>query len=349
MKTTLSTLIALLSLVGSTEAQITKHLKYDWGWSYKLEMPETGLRCEFPEKPVTTTLAYGWMAAAAHKDELYVVAKMENADPFNISCTTDEFLTELQKVYRLPVTDLQWGPMHTENGYLTISADSKRGYAQFHIDAIATNDILTIFLYSDRNGLSVPGYFFARSYSVHDMPEGRLSYQSEERDQKPARVIESGHGRNVIRLENSPICMEWPEVPEMKVSRNEASYSLSKDGSNYETRVIALNPKMMSYAYFNTLVNREHANMSEQEAQQLTVDESEVSVQSDLKSEVYFRKMSYSSPTGTRHCFYMAANNTVIVQELEVSKELGASEKRFLNTFEQSVRNQYDHKALVSK
>lgn len=348
MKAKLSTLIALLSLVVSVNAQITKHLKYDWGWSYQLEMPETGLRCEFPEKPVATTLAYGWMAAAAHKDELYVVAKLEHADPFDISCTTADFLQELQKVHHLPVSNIEWGPLHTENGHLTISADSKKGYAQFHIDAIATKDILTIFLYSDRNGLSVPGYFFAGSYSVYDMPQGEFVYLANAGIQKRARVIESDKNRSVIKLEHSPIRMEWPEVPKMEVSRNEANYSLSKNGSNYATRVIALNPQM-SYTYFNTLVNREHLKMSEHSNQVLLEDESEVSLQADQQSEVYFRKMAYRSETGTKHCFYIAANNTVIVQELEVSNELGPSENRFLNTFEQSVRNQYDHKALVSK
>jgi hypothetical protein len=346
MKTKLTTLIALLSLVVSTEAQITKHLKYDWGWSYKLEMPETGLRCEFPEKPVSTTLAYGWMAAAAHKDELYVVAKMENADPFDISCTTDEFLKELQKVYRLPVSYLQWGPMHTENGYLTISADSKLGYAQFHIDAIATKDVITIFLYSDRDGLSVPGYFFARSYSVNDMPQGEFVYEAPVGSKQRANAIGIDNGRSVVKLENSAIRMEWPEMPEMKVNRNEASYHLSKDGSSYATRVIALDPEM-SYTYFNTLVNREHLKMSERYTQELIEDETEVSVQADLKREVYFRKMSYRSETGTKHRFYMAANNTVIVQELEVNKALGPEEKRFLNAFEQSVKNKYDTKSLV--
>jgi hypothetical protein len=348
MKTKLSTLMAMLSLVVSTNAQITKHLKYDWGWSYKLEMPETGLRCEFPEKPIATTLAYGWMAAASHKDELYVVAKMENADPFDISCTTNEFLKELQKVYHLPVSNIEWGPMHTENGHLTISADSKKGYAQFHIDAIATKDILTIFLYSDRNGLSVPGYFFARSYSVYDMPEGEFVYLAKAGMKKRARVMESDKDRSVIKLENSPIRMEWPDVPQLEVSRNEASYSLSKDGSSYATRVIALNPQM-SYTYFNTLVNREHLKMSEHSTQELLEDESEVSVQPDQQGEVYFRKMAYRSESGTKHRFYMATNNMVIVQELEVSKELGPAEMRFLNTFEQSVHNQYDNKALVSK
>jgi hypothetical protein len=43
----------------------------------------------------------------------------------------------------------------------------------------------------------------------------------------------------------------------------------------------------------------------------------------------------------------MAANNTVIVQELEVNKALGPEEKRFLNAFEQSVKNKYDTKSLV--
>ena len=35
---------AMLSLAITAGAQITKKQKYDWGWSYKLEMPETGLK-----------------------------------------------------------------------------------------------------------------------------------------------------------------------------------------------------------------------------------------------------------------------------------------------------------------
>ena len=92
MKLKLIASLALLASVVSAHAQITKHRKYDWGWSYKLEMPETGLKCEFPERPVSTTLAYGYMTAASFNDELFLAAKLENMYPYDLQCRTDEFV-----------------------------------------------------------------------------------------------------------------------------------------------------------------------------------------------------------------------------------------------------------------
>ena len=82
MKTRVAATAILLSLGLNASAQITKHRKYDWGWSYKLEMPETGLKCEFPEKPAVRTLAYGYMTAAQYKDELYIAAKI--GEPYSV-------------------------------------------------------------------------------------------------------------------------------------------------------------------------------------------------------------------------------------------------------------------------
>ncbi len=174
MKTKLLLTAGMLSAALSANAQITKNRKYDWGWSYKLEMPETGLKCEFPEKPKAITLAFGYMTAASYKDELYIAAKLEIQNAYDIACRAEEFATELKKVYGLSISDLVWDEIRTENGNLTVSADGEDGWARFHLDAIATEDVLTIFIYSNHEELSVPGHFFATSYSVYDVSEGYL-------------------------------------------------------------------------------------------------------------------------------------------------------------------------------
>jgi hypothetical protein len=338
----------MLSLALTAGAQITKHQKYDWGWSYKLEMPETGLRCEFPEKPVTRTLAYGYMTSASYKDELFVAAKLEITDAYDVACRTEEFTTELNRVYGLPVGNIEWEAVRTENGYLTVSGDSKDGWARFHIDAISTENVLTIFLHSHHDGLSVPGYFFARSYSVTDMPEGKFIYMADAKPKKRAKVLEYSNGRSVVRLENSPIKTEWPDIPKMEVDKHEAAYSLSKGNADYTMRIIELEPQV-SYTFFNTYVNCEHLRRSEHATEKLIEDEMDVSSPFDKNGEAYFRKMAYETETGTKHLFYVAAENKIIVQELNVEDGLKVAESRFLNTFEQAVRNEYDTRTFVSK
>ncbi|MCF8277699.1 MAG: hypothetical protein K9J17_13280 [Flavobacteriales bacterium] len=345
MKTKLIAATAMLSLVVSAQAQITKNIKYDWGWSYKLEMPETGLKCEFPEKPVNTQLAYGYMTSASFKDELFIAAKLENPEPYDIECRTQEFIAEMQKVHGLPISNLKWDKMRSENGNLTIAADSKGGYAQFHIDAIATEDALTIFIYSHHKELSVPGHFFANSYSVQDAKAGDLVYTSKEKQLKHAKVIERASGRSVVKLENSPITFEWPETPQLEVNRNEASYSLTKNESHYATRVVEVGPTV-SYAFFNTFISKDQKSSSKLE---VISDETEIPAQFDTDKEVFFRKMTLRTETGTQHRFYVAAENKIIVQELETSSEPTLAETRYLNTFEQSVRNKYDTRTLVLK
>ncbi len=347
MKIKLLATTAMLSLAVTASAQITKHQKYDWGWSYLLEMPETGLKCEFPEKPRAITLAYGYMTAAAYKDELYVAAKLENPNPYDIACRTEEFTAELKKVYGLTITDLVWDEIRTENGNLTVSGDAQSGWARFHIDAIATEDVLTIFLYSNHNELTVPGHFFASSYSASDAPAGNLMYMAEAKTPKRAKIVEYNQGRSLVRLENSPVTVEWPDIPKLAVSRHEAVYKLDRNGAHYATRIVEVGPSV-SYAFFNTFISKEHIKLSANPNVVLISDETEVAYEPGMQKEAFFRKLTYKTETGIKQCYYVGAENKVIVQELETTGEVAGAEARFLNTFDQSVRNQYDTRTFVS-
>jgi hypothetical protein len=346
MKTRVAAATAMLSLAVSASAQITKNQKYDWGWSYKLEMPETGLKCEFPEKPVVRTLAYGYMTAATYKNEIYIAAKLENPDAYDIACRTEEFATELEKVYGLPITDLAWDKVQLENGNLTISGDAKGNWAQFHIDAIATDDVLTIFVYSHRDELTVPGHFFATSYSVYDIPEGNIAYLPTVKRAKKAQVLEHTNGRSLVRLENSPVTVEWPDVPTLSVDRNEAAYCLSTDNANYTTRVVEVGPQV-SYAFFNTFIGKEHQKVSRNGAK-LNSDQTDVAFTIGHGEEAFFRKLTYTTNSGMLTRFYVGADNKIFVQEL-TTKSMEVAAKRYLNTFENSVRNEYDTRSFVTK
>lgn len=347
MKTRVAATAILLSLGFAASAQITKHRKYDWGWSYKLEMPETGLKCEFPEKPTVRTLAYGYMTAAEYKDELYVAAKLENPTPYDIACRTEEFTTELQKVHGLKLSDIKWNEVELENGNLTLSGNSSSGYAKYHVDAIATDDVLTIFMYSSHDEISVPGHFFASSYSVNDIPAGNISYLSEEKTKKRAKILEYANGRSLVRLENSPVTVEWPDIPSLEVSRHEAEYQLSKSGTHYSTRVVEVGPQI-SYAFFNTFIHKENQRLNAEGNMTLNKDESTVAFELGNPEESYFRKLSYATASGTIERYYVAADSKIIIQEL-ATQNLTEADKRFLSTFENSVRNEYDTRAFVSK
>ncbi|MCF8461860.1 MAG: hypothetical protein K9G46_14135 [Flavobacteriales bacterium] len=348
MKLKLIATIAVLSSVVSANAQISKHRKYDWGWSYKLEMPETGMKCEFPEKPTIITLAYGYMTAASFKDELFIAAKLENHSPYDLQCRTEEFTTELRKVYGLHLNNLKWNEIETVNGHLTASADSKWGWAKYHVDAIATEDVLTIFVYAHHGELSVPGHFFASSYSVNDMQPGDLHYATAAKQTKYAKSLEKDHGRSLVKLENTSVTLEWPATPAMEANRHGSTYALNQKGSHYATRVIESGP-LMSYSFFNAFIAQEQQKCSATSSLEMIADETEIPVQFDRNKEVYFRKMTFKTGDKTHHRFYVAADNRIIVQELETTTEPTLAETRYLNTFEQSVRNKYDTKTLVLK
>ncbi len=347
MKTRVAAATAMLSLAVSASAQITKHQKYDWGWSYKLEMPETGLRCEFPEKPAIRTLAYGYMTAAQYKDELYIAAKLENPDAYDIVCRTEEFTDELKRVYKLPIEEVKWNDIELENGHLSLTADASGAYAQFHIDAIATEDVLTIFMYAHHEELSVPGQFFSDSYSINDIPKGSIVYVSTEEQTRKARVLENVNGSSLVQLQNSPVTVEWPETPTLTVNRNEATYNLKKQGSRYATRVIEVGPQV-SYAFFNTFINREHQKLSRTEQVQLVDDNTDATFTAGHEKESFFRKLTYATNAGTHQRYYVAAGNKIYVQEL-ISGEMTVSASRYLNSFEHSVRNEYDTTPIVMK
>ena len=346
MKRKVATATAMLSLALTANAQITKNIKYDWGWSYKLEMPETGLKCEFPEKPSSTPLAYGYMTAAAYQDELYVAAKLENPDAYDIACKTEEFATELKRVYGFTVDNIVWDQIQTENGNLTVSGNASGNFVSYHIDAIATEDVLTIFMYASRDELSVPGHFFANSYSVNDLPQGNINYMVEEKTRKRAKILEYDEGRSLVRLEDSPVTLEWPDIPRLEISRHEAEYNLNKNGTQYSTRVLEVGPTV-SYAYFNTYIAKEHLRIGRTTNAELTNDETEVSYEPGMQNEAFFRKMTYSTDNGTMQVYYVAAENHIFVQEL-TTDEISTAEARFLNTFEQSVKNEYDTRTFVS-
>ena len=347
MKTRVAATAILLSLGLTASAQITKHRKYDWGWSYKLEMPETGLKCEFPEKPAVRTLAYGYMTAAQYKDELYIAAKLENPTPYDIACRTDEFVTELEKLHGLQLSGIQWSDIELSNGHLTLSGNSLTGYAKYHVDAIATEDVLTIFIYSSHDELSVPGHFFASSYSVNDIPAGEISYLTEERSRKRAKILEYNNGHSLVRLENSPVTVEWPDIPTLEVSRHQAEYQLDKNGTHYSTRVLEVGPQI-SYAFFNSFISKENARMNADGTLTLQDDNTEVAFELGNTDESYFRKMTYQTATGTVHRYYVAADNKIIVQELRTDNMTDA-EQRYVASFEQSVRNEYDTRTFVLK
>ena len=347
MKTRVAATTAMLSLAITASAQITKHQKYDWGWSYKLEMPETGLQCEFPEKPSVRTLAYGYMTAAQYKDELYIAAKLENPHAYDIACRTQEFTDELKKTYGLPISNVDWNATELENGHLSLSADATGSYAQFHIDAIATDDVLTIFLYAHHAELSVPGQFFADSYSIHEIPEGDIAYLPNEKQIDMANGIRTRNGSSLVQLSNSPVAVEWPETPTLTVDRNEASYQLKNLGSEYAAHVIEVGPQV-SYAFFNTFINREHQKLSATENVTLTADETDIAFTTDHEKEAFFRKLSYTTESGTHQRYYVAARNRIYIQELNTSVMTEAA-TRFINSFDHSVRHAYDTPSIVMK
>ncbi|MFT4981940.1 MAG: hypothetical protein ACI9UR_001799 [Bacteroidia bacterium] len=346
MKSKVAAATVMLSMALTANAQITKNIKYDWGWSYKLEMPETGLKCEFPEKPTSTPLAYGYMTAAAYQDELYVAAKLENPFAYDIVCRTEDFTTELKRVYGFKVENVVWDAIETENGNLTVSGDANGSFAHYHIDAIATADVLTIFIYASNDELSVPGHFFASSYSVNDLPQGNLNYMAEEKTRKRATILEYDNGRSLVRLEDSPVTVEWPDIPRLEISRHQAEYNLDKNGTHYATRIVEVGPTV-SYAYFNTYIAKEHLRISKTANVKLTSDETEVSYEPGMQNEAFFRKMTYATDNGTMQVYYVAADNHIFVQELKTN-EISTAEARFLNTFEQSVKNEYDTRTFVS-
>lgn len=348
MKQKLIASLALLATTVSLHAQISKHRKYDWGWSYKLEMPETGMKCEFPEKPTITTLAYGYMTAASFKDEVFIAAKLENHSPYDLQCRTDEFAAELRKVYGLPIQNLKWENIQTTNGHLSASANAQGGWATFHVDAIATEDVLTIFIYAHHAELSVPGHFFANSYSVNDIPKGDLRYPTEAKQMEYAKSLEKDNGRSLVKLENTSVTLEWPATPIMKANRHGAAYYLNENNARYTARVIETGPTM-SYAFFNAFIAQEQQMCAASASLEMLDDETEIPVQFDRNKEVYFRKLTYKTGDKTHHRFYVAADNRIIVQELETTTEPTIAETRYLNTFEQSVRNKYDTRSLVLK
>lgn len=347
MKTKVAAATAMLSLAISASAQITKNQKYDWGWSYKLEMPETGLKCEFPEKPSVTTLAYGYMTAASYKDELYIAAKLENPNPQDIKNKTQQFANELRKLHGLPINDVKFGNVVAENGNLTVSGSSKSGYADFHIDAFATEDVLTVFIYAHHDELTVPGHFFASSYSADDMKTGSLN-GSKAMKRTESINMEFANGRNVVRLKNSPVTVEWPEIPVLEVNRHEAEYHLAKNGANYSVRITEVGPQV-SYAFFNTFISKEQLELASVQELEVTDDETEVAFQLGSETEAFFRKITYRTANGTGYRFYVAAKNRIYVQELLVANSITADATRFINTFEQSVRNEYDTRTFVSR
>lgn len=349
MRTKVAAATVLLSLGISASAQITKNQKYDWGWSYKLEMPETGLKCEFPEKPTVTTLAYGYMTAAAYKDELYIAAKLENPNPLDIKNKTQQFANELRKLNGLPIQDVKFGNIVAENGNLTVSGNAKSAYADFHIDAFASEDVLTVFIYAHHNELSVPGHFFASSYSAADMKTGALqSSASNNKQVEKVNLRSNNAGSNAVRLKNSPVTVEWPALPSLEVNRHEAEYQLVKNGTHYAVRVMEVGPQI-SYAFFNTLVSKEQLELAANKQIELVDDETEVAFQLGNDNEAFFRKISYRTANGTGYRFYVAAQNKIYVQEMETSHAPSTADTRFVNTFEQSVRNEFDTRTFVSR
>jgi hypothetical protein len=162
-----------------------------------------------------------------------------------------------------------------------------------------------------------------------------------------AKVLEYDNGRSLVRLENSPITLEWPAIPTLEVNRHEAAYNLDKNGRHYSTRIIEAGPQV-SYAFFNTFINKEHQKLSSNSTVELTSDETDIAFELGTDKEAFFRKMIYNTPSGIKHCFYVGAENKIIVQELDTDK-ISTADARFINTFEQSVRNQYDTRTFVSK
>ena len=78
-------------------------------------------------------------------------------------------------------------------------------------------------------------------------------YLSEEKTKKRAKILEYNNGRSLVRLENSPVTVEWPDIPSLEVSRHEAEYQLNKNGTHYSIRVVEVGPQV-SYAFFNTFI-----------------------------------------------------------------------------------------------
>lgn len=341
----ITTTILVAFAIGAS-AQITKNQKYDWGWSYKLEMPETGLKCEFPEKPNLTPLAYGYMAAAAHNDELYVVAKLENPHPYDIICKTEEFAAQLHKTHGLKVSGLTLDEVQTKNGNLTVSGRAQGDYATFFVDAMATKDALTIFLYAYRKNLSVPGHFFASSYSIYDAPAGQLSYLTTPKTTKHAPVLQYTNNGSLVQLANTPIEVAWPGIPELEVRRHQTTYHLEKNDSRYTAHVLALGSEV-SYAYFNTFINKQQQEVVS-ENMRLINDETDVAFLLGSPKEAYFRKLTYTTATKTSQHYYVAADGQIFIQILDTPHK-AAPQTQFLNTFERSVRNHYDTRALVTR
>lgn len=333
MRTKLFLAAGMLAAGVSANAQITKNRKYDWGWSYKLEMPETGLHCEFPARPITTTLAYGYMAAAANNDELYVAVKMENPNPYDIQCRTEEFSTEIQKIYGLPIGELSWEGVQTENGNLTLSGNSTGGYADFHVDAVATEDVITIFLYSNHEELSVPGHFFASSYSVYDTKEGNLCYQADAGNTKRTT------GKTYTSIPGTSLTTSWSGVPTMTTDRHETEYNLTKNGTIYSEKVVNLESGI-GYMQFITFVNREESQKGTALATTVTSDNTETIVD-DLESPVLIRKMKSENECSTFHRSYALIKDRIIIQEIETMNELTDSDNRFLNSLAESIRSTY--------
>ena len=77
-------------------------------------------------------------------------------------------------------------------------------------------------------------------------------------------------------------------------------------------------------------------------------DVTEIAFELGMEKEAFFRKMTYNTPSGFKQCFYVGAENKIIVQELDTD-EISKADARFINTFEQSVRNQYDTRTFVSQ
>ena len=99
---------------------------------------------------------------------------------------------------------------------------------------------------------------------------------------------------------------------------------------------------------FNAFVAKENQKLNADGSLSLVDDETDVAFELGNPNESYFRKMSYETASGTLQRYYVAAENKIFIQELK-SSDLSQADKRFLTTFENSVRNEYDTRAFVSK
>lgn len=323
MQRILSITLIVLVLAATANAQITRHYKYDWGWSYLLEMPETGLSCEFPNRPSIVERDDGWLVASTHWDDFHIAARINAISGTDvIQRMTLAFVDSFCRGTGLSIDTLMWLNEGVINGYRSSGAFLKTDLTDFHIDASLVNGHLTLFMYSHKGAVSIPTYFFSTGYSLYHLKRGPIAKDRSVNVKNTAPVILTQHSHSfTLTLGNSGLSCDWPKIPNIVTGRHSVSFSLDHDGAIYSIRIIKVKAPL-SYGLFNSFINREHQVENDLYDRygwkhELLKDESHAPKLKDRNREPFFRTLDHNTKFGSKRSRFIAFNNFIIIQQLK--------------------------------